>query len=109
MLNNAFEQTPVMYIPPAFHQQLALTNVFNKPGGAGNATYADVIRDGAGNWVLQRGAVHGIGRETNGITVRDDEKTFEAKVRSVGADTTILAFDNAVESELDTSRFTRGM
>jgi N-acetyl-anhydromuramyl-L-alanine amidase AmpD len=108
MLNNAFEQTPVMYIPAAFHQELALNNVFNKPGGAGNTTYADVIRDGAGNWVLQRGAVHGIGRATGGITVRDDDKLFEAKVRSVGADTTILAFDNAVESELDTTKVYKG-
>ena len=108
MLNNAFEQTPVMYIPPAFHRELALNNVFNKPGGAGSATYADVIRDGAGNWVLQRGAVHGIGRATRGITVRDGEQIYEAKVRSVGADTTILAFDNAVEAALDTSRIYQG-
>lgn len=108
MLNNAYEQTPVMYIPAAFHRELVLNNVFNKPGAAGNTTYADVVRDGAGNWVLQRGAIHGIGRATKGITVRDEDKTFEAKVRSVGADTTILAFDNAVESELDTSRIYRG-
>lgn len=108
MLNNAFGQTPVMYIPPAFHRELALNNVFNKPGGAGNTTYADVIRDGAGNWVLQRGAVHGIGRATGGITVRDDDKVFEAKVRSVGADTTILEFDNAVEPEPDTTKVYRG-
>lgn len=108
MLHNAFEQTPVMYIPPAFHQQLAWNNVFNKPGSAGNTTYADVLRDGAGNWVLQRGAVHGIGRSTEGVTVRDDEHVYQAKVRSVGADTTILSFDNAVESALDTTRIYRG-
>jgi|GEM_PF-512168 len=108
MLNNAFEQTPIMYIPAAYRKRLSYTNVFNKPDSGEAGTYADILRDGGGNWVLQRGAIHGMGQNTKSITVKDSAKTYEAKVKSIEADTTILDFDNTTKAKLDNAKTYKG-
>ncbi len=108
MLNNAFEQTPIMYIPAAYRKKLSYTNVFNKPDSGEAGTYADIMRDGGGNWVLQRGAIHGIGQNTKSITVKDGAKTYEAQIKSIKADTTILDFDNVIKAKLDNAKTYKG-
>lgn len=108
MLNNAFEQTPIMYIPSAYQKKLSYTNVFNKPGSGQNSTYADILRDGGGNWVLQRGAIHGIGQNTKSITVKDGSKTYQAGIQSIGADTTVLTFDSATKAKLNIAKVYQG-
>lgn len=108
MLNNAFEQTPIMYIPAAYQKKLASTNVFNKPSSGNSSTYADVLRDGGGNWVLQRGAIHGIGQSTKSITVKDGAKSYQASVQAIGADTTVLNFDPATKAKLDITKVYQG-
>jgi N-acetyl-anhydromuramyl-L-alanine amidase AmpD len=109
MLNNAFEQTPIMYIPSAYRKKLAYTTVFNKAESGETSTYADVIRDGSGNWVLQRGAIHGIGQNTQRITVKDDAKTYDTRVKSIGADTTVLEFDDKTSADLNPQKVYKGL
>ncbi|MFN8349360.1 MAG: caspase family protein [Spirosomataceae bacterium] len=108
MLNNAFEQTPIMYIPAAYRKKLSYTNVFNKPDSGEAGTYADVLRDGVGNWVLQRGAIHGMGQNIKSITVKDGTKTYEAQVKSIEADTTVLEFDTTVKAKLEKDKTYKG-
>jgi len=108
MLNNAFEQTPILYIPAAYRKKLSYTNVFNKPNSGEAGTYADILRDGGGNWVLQRGAIHGMGQNTKSITVKDGAKTYEATIKSIEADTTILEFDNTTKAKLNAAKTYKG-
>ena len=105
-LRNVFDQRPRIYVANG-DDALLYANFLNQPGQAnaltnGEIVYAPAANGGAGNWLLNRGAIHGVTPELPAFTVTnpgDSSITYQASVDTVQVDHTYLNFDGVAPAD----------
>ena len=97
-LRNVFDQRPRIYVANG-DDALLYANFLNRPGQANAFTTGEIVyvpvNGGAGRWVMNRGAIHGVTPELADFTVIDPQHpsaTYHAHVHSVQVDHTYLTF-----------------
>ena len=94
-LRNVYEQKPRIYV--AFNDEAMLYSSFlNKPFNLSKNSFAEVINNKASGWMVNIGAIHGLGSKTKNLTVidpEDENKTYNATVKSVRTDSAELSIE----------------
>ena len=101
-LRNVFDQRPRIYVANG-DDALLYANFLNQPGQANALTTGEIVyvagaNGKPGNWLLNRGAIHGITPELAAFAVtnpHDTSVSYRASVDTVQVDHTYLTFDAA--------------
>src|SRR6185436_15442263 len=85
----------------AFNDEAMLYSSFlNKPFNLSKNAFAEVINNKASGWMVNIGAIHGLGTKTKNLTVidpEDENKTYNATVKQVRTDSAELSIDGNLD------------
>ncbi|GAB4029240.1 caspase family protein [Spirosoma jeollabukense] len=109
-LRNVFDQRPRIYVANG-DDALLYANFLHQPGQANALTTGEIVyvsgtNGGLGNWLLNRGAIHGITPELSAFVVTDPHDplgTYRASVGTVQVDHTYLTFEGLAPNNLKTT------
>lgn len=102
----AYEQRPRISAAGDSSDRLLQTGFLNRPISTQNALAEITFNPNKRQWLLDVGAIHGVGRTTKTIRILDDtgKPAFSASTSKIGADYTIVQLPAEQEAELDKNR-----
>ena len=97
-----YEQRPRVYVPGEQASSLLIRGFLNQPIDQNNLTASATYNKRQG-WLLDVGAIHGVGQTNQAIQLYDaaTKTSYEAAISRIGADYTVLKIADAVGATLD--------